>query len=262
VNISETLNVAIFQTDIAWEDVDSNLLNINNLLNTLTHPADLIVLPEMFATGFTMRPEKFAEHSNGHIVQWMREQAAMRNTPIMGSIAMVDEKKYYNRIIVMQPSGEFASYNKRHLFGFAGEQVHYTAGEHSITLTIKGWRIRPLICYDLRFPVWSRNRSDYDVLIYVANWPARRSFAWTTLLTARAVENMSYCIGVNRTGADGNGIEHSGDSAVFCPKGNKISTIQANRQMVEQVSLSYSELMDFRQKFPALNDADRFEIRI
>ncbi len=259
---AEHLNITILQTDIVWEDIDTNLKNLSKTLQEIQTETDLIVLPEMFAIGFSMQPEKFAEQAGGKIQTWMQNQARQKNAIIIGSLIAEDEKKFYNRLFAVQPSGEFASYNKRHLFSFAGEHLRYTAGTETITIDVKGWKIRPLICYDLRFPVWSRNKSDYDVLIYIANWPARRSFAWKTLLTARAIENQAYVAGVNRIGADGNGIEHSGDSLVLNYLGEQISSIQPNVQKWEQIKLNYREMYEFRQKFPALLDADKFSIEL
>jgi len=259
---AQHLDITILQTDIVWEDIDLNLQNLSRTLDEIQPETDLIILPEMFATGFSMQPEKFAEPENGQIQQWLRRQAQKKNAAIIGSLIAEDKKKYYNRLFVMQPSGEFASYDKRHLFSFAGEHLRYTPGTELITVDVKGWKIRPLICYDLRFPVWSRNKSDYDLLIYIANWPARRSFAWKALLTARAIENQTYVAGVNRIGADGNGIDHSGDSAVYDFFGEQISIITPNTQAWEQIRLNYSEMHEFRQKFPALNDADVFRIEL
>jgi predicted amidohydrolase len=221
---------------------------------------DIIILPEMFTTGFTMEAKDLAEHLNMTTFKWMRQIAEQTGAVVMGSYIVQDSGHYFNRLLWMQPDGEFAYYDKRHLFRMANEQETYTAGFTKIIQTWKGWRIMPLICYDLRFPVWSRNVNfAYDALIYIANWPQVRIGAWKTLLKARAVENLAYCIGVNRVGTDGKGLEYSGDSAVIDFKGNTLFE-EANKELIQTISLNKAELSDFRQKFPADLDADTFEI--
>ena len=254
------MKVTIIQSNLIWEDVEGNLKQFSEKINSIKGETDLIVLPEMFATGFSMKPEKFASFEELQI-EWLAEHARKTNSVITGSIIKKYSNQCFNSLIWMQPNGEFSVYNKRHLFTFAGEDKHYTAGSTLLNTKIQDWKIRPLICYDLRFPVWSRNQNDYDVLIYVANWPERRSDAWKILLKARAIENQCYVIGVNRVGEDGNEIYHSGDSAIIDPKGNIISNIKAHEESVETVSLDLDELNAFRTKFPVADDADKFEIK-
>ncbi len=256
----ENLNITIIQSDLVWEDVDKNIENFTNKLKQIEKETDLIVLPEMFATGFSMNPSKFAQALDGQIVNWLKEKASEINATITGSLIIKENGNYYNRLVWMDPSGEFQFYDKRHLFGYAGEDKYYNSGYKHLITKIDNWRIRPLICYDLRFPVWSRNQKDYDILIYIANWPSFRNSAWKTLLQARAIENQAYVIGVNRVGDDGNSIPHTGDSCVIDPQGNILSNIKPNEESVETLSVSYSELIEYRRKFPALDDADNFEI--
>lgn len=215
----------------------------------------------MFSTGFTMNTA-VAESMNGKSLQWLKEKAKEKNCAITGSLMITENGKNYNRLIWMQPDGNFETYDKRHLFRMANEQNHFTAGDKKLITTLKGWKICPLICYDLRFPVWSRTKNlDYDVLIYVANWPARRSLAWSTLIPARAVENQSYCIAVNRIGADGYNVDYSGDSVAYNPLGEKLSILQPNENKHETITLSRKFLQDYREKFPAAMDADDFELK-
>lgn len=253
------MKVTIIQSNIVWEDVKENLKHFSKKINSIKEDTDLIVLPEMFTTGFSMKPDEFAPYEKMQI-QWLKENSKNKNAVITGSIITKKNEQYFNSLIWMQPNGEFFVYNKKHLFSFAGEDKFYSPGTEKLTTNINNWKIRPLICYDLRFPVWSRNKQDYDILIYVANWPERRNDAWKTLLKARAIENQCYVIGVNRIGNDGNKIYHSGDSAVIDPKGNIISKTKAHEESVETVSLNLDELTAFRTKFPVANDADKFEI--
>jgi len=254
------MKVTIIQSNIIWEDVEGNLKQFSKKINSIQEETDLIVLPEMFSTGFSMKPEKFASFEKLQI-EWLAEHARNKNTIVTGSIISKKNMHYFNSLIWMQPNGKFSVYNKRHLFTFAGEDKFYTSGNSILTTKIQDWKIRPLICYDLRFPVWSRNKKDYDVLIYIANWPERRNDAWDILLKARAIENQCYVIGVNRVGEDGNKIDHSGDSAVIDPKGNVISKIKNHEESIETISLNMEELNTFRNKFSVANDADDFEIK-
>ncbi len=253
------LTVTIIQSDLVWENVEANLRNFSKKINSISEQTDLIILPEMFATGFSMQPEKFSVFENT-VVNKMREFAKIKNAVITGTVITEQNGNYFNTLIWMTPSGNYETYNKRHLFSFAGEHKFYSSGKEHLLTTLKGWRIMPLICYDLRFPVWSRNRNNYDLLIYVANWPERRSDAWKTLLKARAIENQSYVIGVNRTGNDGNGIYHSGDSLIFDAKGNLISKTQAHEENIETLTLTLDKLINFRKKFPVIKDADDFRL--
>ncbi len=200
------MKVTIIQTHLAWEDKTANLEHFSAHLSALAEATDLIVLPEMFSTGFSMQPERLAEPMDGPTVQWMRAKAADTNAAMVGSLMVREGDCYYNRLVWMFPDGTLQHYDKRHLFSYGTENEHYTAGTNQLLVNWKGWKICPLICYDLRFPVWSRNTMGYDLLLYVANWPERRSLAWNALLAARAIENQSYTVGVNRIGADGNGM--------------------------------------------------------
>jgi len=255
------MKVTIIQSDLIWEDINANLNAFSNKINSIQEQTDLIILPEMFATGFSMQPDKFAKHQDIQI-KWLTEQSKKTNAVICGSIISESNNKYFNSLIWMQPNGQFSVYNKKHLFSFAGEDKFYEAGNEILTTKINNWKIRPLICYDLRFPVWSRNKNNnYDILIYVANWPEIRSNAWKTLLKARAIENQVYVIGVNRIGNDGNNIYHSGDSAIINPKGNIISKTKPHEESIETINLDLNELLDFRKKFPVANDADDFILK-
>jgi predicted amidohydrolase len=220
-----TLSFTIIQTQLHWEDKGANLDMLSQKIKSITEYTEIIILPEMFNTGFSMQPEKFAETMEGPTVDWMKKLAEEKKVIITGSLMIVEGGKYYNRLIWMLPNGQLGYYNKRHLFAFAEEDQHYTPGNKRLIASVKGWKINLQICYDLRFPVWARQQlskdleKEYDVLLYVANWPEKRSHAWKTLLTARAIENQCFTIGVNRVGLDGNNIAHSGDSMVVGPLG-------------------------------------------
>ncbi len=255
------LTVTTLQTSLHWEDPARNLEHLREKIAQLP-PTDLLILPEMFTTGFTMKPESLAEDAGGAGLQWMQEQAHAKGCVVVGSISVKENENYYNRLYWVKPDGSFLSYDKRHLFRMGKEHEHYTAGNSRLTIDYKGWKICPLICYDLRFPVWSRNtpQDPYDLLIYVANWPEVRSFPWKHLLIARAIENQCYVAGVNRIGEDGNGISHSGDTVLLNPRGEAISETRAHEDRLETLTLSYQTLSDFRKAFPVLDDADRFKI--
>jgi len=253
------LKVTIIQSDLVWENVNANLQNFTEKIQSIDEETDLIVLPEMFATGFSMNPSKFAPYQD-EIIGKLREFASLKNAVVTGSVITEKNEKYYNSLIWMQPDGTYEIYDKKHLFSFAGENMFYSEGKNQLITQLKGWKVMPLVCYDLRFPVWSRNKANYDLLIYIANWPERRNDAWKTLLKARAIENLSYVIGVNRVGNDGNNIYHSGDSAVYDPKGNIISKTKAHEENIETLNLKLEELNAFREKFPAIKDADKFTI--
>lgn len=256
------LNVTIIQTNLYWENSIKNIAHFDAKINAITEPTDIIVLPEMFTTGFTMNPKLLAEEHGGNGLQWMIQKAKEKNCVVTGSISVKEKNKFYNRLYWAKPDGSYEFYDKRHLFKMGKEDQHYSAGNKKLIIEYKGWKICPLICYDLRFPVWSRNKKDttYDVLIYVANWPEIRAYPWKQLLIARAIENQTYVIGVNRIGEDGNNISHSGDSAIINPRGELISLMQAHQYNSETVSLSYSYLQDFRTAFPVLLDGDEFEV--
>lgn len=260
-----SLKVTLIQSYLHWENVDKNLSMFVNKINAINYPTDIIVLPEMFNTGFSMDSEKLAERMNGKTVNWMREIAAKTNAVIIGSLIVVEHEEYYNRLIWVEPEGDLHTYDKRHLFRMADEHEHFSSGDDLLVVHYKGWRICPLVCYDLRFPVWSRNVTEtgetaYDCLIYIANWPAARKAPWSKLLEARAIENQCYVVGVNRVGQDGKQIDYNGNSVVINPKGEPISAIAENENCAETQTISLDELNDFRAKFPVGMDADRFEI--
>lgn len=229
-------------------------------LQSLTGQTDVVILPEMFTTGFSMAPAQLAEPMSGPSVQWMLEMAAQLKAAVTGSLIIRNDKgKYYNRLIWAQPDGQFFTYDKRHLFTLADEHRHYEAGRERLMIKWRGWRICPLICYDLRFPVWSRNTEDYDLLMYVANFPARRRQAWQALLPARAIENLAYVIGVNRVGQDGNDIDYAGDSMALDFAGQALCHLTQTEQ-IHTVTLSRSDLQHFREKMGFLNDRDAFSL--
>lgn len=261
----EELRIALIQTSLHWQNASANLLHFSKKINEILEPVDVIVLPEMFTTGFTMKTSGLAEKEGGETIKWMQEIAFTKNAVVTGSLIFQAGKLFYNRLIWMQADGTYFTYDKRHLFRMAGEQNEYSAGSNRLIVPTKGWNICPLICYDLRFPVWSRNsiqdqNYQYDVLIYIANWPEIRSFAWKSLLVARAIENQSYVIGINRVGEDGNGINYSGDSVALNYLGEKMSSLKENADGIEIVTLNYDKLTHFRNQFPAGLDADVFEI--
>jgi len=262
----QDLKITIIQTDPHWEDIEANLAMFEEKIWQIKGETDVIVLPEMFTTGFTMAASRFAEHMNMRTFKWMRQMADQTGALILGSYIVTVHDRYYNRLLWMEPGGAFKTYDKRHLFRMANEHRTYSPGESLLIGTWKGWRICPLICYDLRFPVWSRNRWDkvnkrlsYDLAIYVANWPVARIGAWDTLLRARAIENLSYVVGVNRLGQDGNGLEHNGNSAVVSPKGEPIFMNEGD-ELVHTVTLNANSLDAFRDRFPAYVDGDEFSI--
>lgn len=253
----EILRVTLIQSDIVWEQPAVNRENYNKLLKEVGQ-TDLIVFPEMFTTGFSMQPVRLKETMDGKTVQWMKRVALEKKAAVTGTLIIEEEGKYYNRCLWISPGGSIKHYDKRHLFTMAGEHQHYTAGQERFIIEHMGWRFCPLICYDLRFPVWSRNNENYDVLLYMTNWPAARHHVWKNLLVARAIENQSYCIGVNRVGTDGSGKNYRGDSALIDPKG--FATFLGPAGKVETFKISYSELQHFRQVFPVLNDRDNFSL--
>lgn len=251
------MKISIIQTDLAWENVHANLDNFSLKIEGIKEETDLIILPEMFATGFTMNPAAVAETVNGKSVTWMKQIAARYKCAVTGSLVIAENGSYYNRLFFVLPDGEIKSYNKRHLFTLAGEDKFYTAGTEKLIIDYKGWKICPLVCYDLRFPVFSRNTEGYDLLIYVANWPQVRTVAWDALLRARAIENLSYTVGVNRIGKDGNSHEYSGHSQVIDALGTYITAPFENDGVVT-VTLDKEVLHETRKKFAFLNDRDNF----
>ena len=255
----QNLKISLLQTSLHWQDKSANYKKFEALIQR-TGDTDVIILPEMFTTGFTMEPEQLAESFPGPSIDWMATQAKLADAAITGSIVTKLGGNYYNRLVWMTPDGSYQTYDKRHLFRMANEDKHYSAGKDRLVVEYKGWRICPLICYDLRFPVWSRNQNDYDLLIYIANWPSVRREPWKTLLPARAIENLCYVAGVNRVGEDGNGFPHSGDSMVIDPKGTCLF-YQADQEIVETLTLDAEALLKFRKRFPADRDADDFNIK-
>ncbi len=257
------LIITTIQTNLYWQDINKNLVHFDEKVDAIKEHTDIIVLPEMFTTGFTMNPKVFAEEHGGKGLQWMQQKSKEKNCVLVGSISIKDGEKFYNRLYWVMPDGTYQFYDKRHLFQMGKEDLYYTAGSKKFVVEYKGWKICPLICYDLRFPVWSRNTKEntYDVLIYVANWPEVRSYPWKQLLIARAIENQSYVVGVNRIGQDGNAITHSGNSCMLNPRGEIISKTKAHEDVSETVSLSFTYLEEFRKVFPVMLDGDEFEVK-
>ena len=256
----QNLRVALIQSDIHWHEIGANLAMFEEKIWQIQNDVDLILLPEMFQTGFTMEHEGLAEPMNFNTFKWMKQMAAQKNAAVCGSYIVKEEGQVFNRLLWMQPDGEFKTYNKRHLFRMANEHEHFDMGAEKLIVEWRGWKICPMVCYDLRFPVWSRNVDlAYDLLLYVANWPAVRVNAWDTLLEARAIENVSYSIGLNRVGKDGVGIEYNGHSAAYSPKGEQLAF--SEKEEIIYIELSAESLQSFRKKFPAHLDADEFEIK-
>jgi len=277
------LTITLIQPDLRWEDKAANLQHFETLIDGIRENTHLVVLPEMFSTGFSMRPEALAEHMEGPTIVWMKQMAARKKVILTGSVIIEEKGRYFNRLIWMLPNGQYGTYDKRHRFAYAGEHEHYTAGHKRLIASVNGWRVNLLICYDLRFPVWSRQQlqepleppaaggtvplkapgstpePEFDLLIYVANWPERRSHAWKTLLQARAIENQSYVTGVNRVGNDGNNIYHSGDSMIIDPLG-EILYHAADKESIFTFTLQREKLEEVRSRFPFWKDADRFTI--
>ena len=266
-----SLRLSLIQSSLFWEDKGANLDKLAQIIRDIAAPTEIIILPEMFSTGFSMQPAKLAETMDGPTVDWMRRLSIEKKSIITGSIIIEENGNYYNRLIWMLPNGTLGYYDKRHLFAFAGEDQLYTPGNKRLIASVKGWKINLQICYDLRFPVWARQQSvthsaseedlntEYDILLYVANWPEKRSHAWKTLLTARAIENQCFTIGVNRVGLDGNNIAHSGDSMVVGPLG-EILYHCAYEEDVFHIQLQKEEIKNTRTKFPFWKDADDFKI--
>lgn len=255
----ENLSVAIIQTELKWEDIDENLLRLTEKLNQVSD-TDLIILPEMFSTGFTMNAKLVAERESGKAVNWLIKMATSKKTAITGSLVIEENGNYYNRLFFVFPNGKYKTYDKKHLFTLAKEHEHYSAGSEKIIVNYKGFKICPLVCYDLRFPVWIRNVEEYDLLIFVANWPNKRVKAWDALLKARSIENMCYTIGVNRVGLDGNDHLYSGHSAVYDALGEKISKENKETEFIEKVTLSLESVTKTRKDFGFLKDRDAFNL--
>jgi predicted amidohydrolase len=252
----QDLTITLVQTDLLWEDIDGNLDRLDAAIDGIREPTDLIILPEMFSTGFSMNAMLLAEKMNGKAVSWLRNKATQKNVVIAGSVMVKEAGRFYNRLVWARPDGEPLIYDKKHLFRHAGEEKIYTAGSQQLTASLNGWKVRPFICYDLRFPIWTRNLNRaYDLAIFVASWPAARADHWRTLLKARAIENQAYMAAVNRVGTDGNGLSYSGHSALIDPTGQVLFE-EENRPCTVTLSLCYRLLNDWRTQFPVLKDAD------
>lgn len=272
--MDQSLIITLIQTNQFWEDKAANLKMLEQKIFSIKEETEVVVLPEMFSTGFSMKPEILAETMRGDTVQWMKRIASEKKIVLTGSVIIEEDKRYYNRIVWMLPNGQCGVYDKRHRFAYAGEDEHYTPGSKRLIASVNGWKINLLICYDLRFPVWSRQHLDlnpsppvekgalpleYDLLIYVANWPARRANAWKTLLQARAIENQCYVVGVNRVGDDGNGNHYTGESMVVDAIGEALYHKKEDEDIFT-ITLNKEHLNTVREKLPFWKDADRFQI--
>ena len=258
--MQDRLVIALVQTDLIWENPKQNRENILEKIESITQKVDIIVLPEMFTTGFTMNAKSVAESMDGKTISWLQKTALKTNAAIVGSLIISEENKFFNRLVFVEPSGTVHHYDKRHTFTLAGEEKVYASGTKKIIVDYKGWKICPLVCYDLRFPVWARNTEDYDVLMYVANWPKPRILAWNALLKARAIENMCYCIGVNRVGLDEPQNEYCGHSEAYDVLGNEMTAFKTNKDQIEVVAFERSHINFYRNKLKFLNDRDIFTI--
>ncbi len=253
----ENLKITIIQPNIIWENPQANLHKYSQWFKNMEE-TDLIILPEMFTTGFSMQPEKLKEKMDGPSIKWMKQMAIQKNASLVGSLIIEDNGKIFNRAVWVFPNGDIDAYDKRHLFSMGQEHLHYSSGKEKIIVEYKGWKFCPQICYDLRFPAFSRNQEDYDVVFYMANWPAPRHYVWKNLLISRAIENQAYCLGINRVETDGAGLNYRGDSVCISPKG--VPEFMGEKETFQTFTLSYSELHNFRKKFPVLADKDRFQI--
>jgi predicted amidohydrolase len=259
-----TLTISTIQTNLLWEESSANLRLLEEKIAAIQEKTEIVVLPEMFSTGFSMRAAQLAETMDGETVSWMKRVSRENGIVLTGSIMIREEDKYFNRLVWMLPNGEYGYYDKRHLFAYGEEDKHYSPGDKRLIASVKGWKINLQVCYDLRFPVWARQQvkesgPEFDVLIYVANWPERRSHAWKTLLCARAIENQCYVVGVNRTGTDANNIYYSGNSLVIDSLGQVLYHM-ADEEDVNTITLSKEKLEEVREKFPFWKDADDFKI--
>jgi len=258
-----SLTLTLIQTNLHWEDKQANLAMFEEKINSIKEKTEIVVLPEMFSTGFSMNPEQLAETMDGTTIQWMKKISVQKKMILTGSVIIKDGDNFFNRLIWMLPNGEYGYYDKRHLFAYGDEDQHYTSGSKRLIASVKGWKINLLVCYDLRFPVWARQQAqeelEYDLLIYVANWPERRINAWKTLLQARAIENQCYVVGVNRTGNDGKNIYYSGESMVINALG-EILYHKAHEEDVFTITLQRDSLEEIRNKFPFWQSADAFTI--
>ncbi|MCX6252885.1 MAG: amidohydrolase [Bacteroidia bacterium] len=254
------MKISIIQPDLVWEDKSHNFTNLGELILPLHNATDIVILPEMFNTGFSINPEKLSESPGSVTFKWMLNTAKRGNFGLCGSYVVKEGMHFFNRWVFVTPEDEAWYYDKRHLFSMAGENKLISPGKKRLIFSFRGVRISPYICYDLRFPVWSRNRNDYDLIIYAANWPASRREVWNTLLKARAIENQCFVAGANITGTDGNGYKYCGDSMIIGPRGEVIASLNNDGVGLVEAEISLNELSDFRNKFPVLNDADNFNI--
>lgn len=260
--MSQKLNIAFIQANLHWEDPEANRKLFSEEINKISAEVDLIILPEMFTTGFSMNAEKLAEPTESKTLDWLKENARAKDAAITGSVIIGENGNYYNRLFFVFPDGSYKLYDKRHTFTLAKEDQTYTAGKERLIVDYKGWKICPLICYDLRFPVWARNTEDYDLLIYVANWPQKRVNAWDALLKARAIENMSYCVGLNRTGKDGDGYVYNGHSAAYDVLGNELTKLNREDEFTAEISLDKEDLYETRKNLKFLQDRDQFNLEL
>ncbi|UZO82144.1 nitrilase family protein [Aquimarina sp. ERC-38] len=259
--MNKELTLALIQTHLAWENPVENRAMLSRKIKSIEVPSDLIILPEMFTTGFSMNARSLAETMHGETIKWLLELAKEKSTAICGSLIIKEKEHFYNRFVFITPEGETTHYDKHQLFTMAEEREVYTPGNEIVIIDYKGWKIKPQICYDLRFPVWARNTTGYDLLLYVASWPKTRINAWDTLLRARAIENMSYCIGVNRIGLDGNGYEYNGHSGAYNVLGHKLNDyIPIKKDEIQVITLLKSHIENTRKKLPFLEDADTFKL--
>ncbi|WP_419212929.1 amidohydrolase [Maribacter sp. X9] len=255
---SHRLKIALIQTMLHWEDPSRNRSMLGSKMEQVSKDTDIIILPEMFTTGFTMNPENIKEQESALTIDWLKQKATNTGCAIVGSTVYKDDGAFYNRLFFVKPNGEYLSYDKRHTFTLAGEHKKYRTGKERLIVDYKGFKFCPLICYDLRFPVYSRNTVDYDVLLFVANWPTPRINAWDTLLKARAIENMAYCIGVNRVGTDNEGHRYPGHSAVYDALGNLLSF--SEEEEILEVEIDKKQLTEIKKKFQFLDDRDHFNL--
>ena len=260
--MTNSLNVALIQTNLIWENPIENRNLLEAKINAISDDTDLIVLPEMFTSGFTMNANLVAETMDGETISWLKQLAKDKHSALTGSLVISENGNYYNRLVFVEPTGKITTYDKRHTFTLAGEHKVYTAGTKKEVIDYKGWKICPLVCYDLRFPVWARNVEAYDLLLYVANWPKVRINAWDALLKARAIENMSFCIGVNRVGLDGNNYEYSGHSGAYDVLGNRLDAISENKEVIEVITLNNEHITKYREKLGFLKDKDSFNLKV
>jgi omega-amidase len=256
------MKISVIQPDIVWEDKSRNFQNLSELISPLNNKTDIVVLPEMFNTGFSMNPSNLGESPGGETFVWMKDIAEKGNFGLCGSYMIKEKKNHFNRWVFVSPENFVIHYDKRHLFSMGGENRFFSAGKSRVTFSFRGFNISPYICYDLRFPVWSRNRNDSDLIVYSANWPEIRRNVWNILIKARAIENQCYVAGSNRTGTDGSGIKYCGDSAIINPWGESIVSAGRDKECSISAEISTTELSDFRKKFPVMNDADDFTINI